>query len=283
MTIIDETNFTALGTEVSRGRLVLGDRLPELPARVDLVAVVWCHEGEASVLLNNQRRLFAAGDLLFITPSSLLAEADLARCRVSVVFVSRAELYRATLHHRAADLLQRLRTVPVTHLSPEGQRIAESFLQLTQILLAARQKSYSQEVLSMLADSYVYEILNLVADGMDATRPWSALFVAFIDMAENGHGRMRNVGDMAQHLCVSPKYLAHVVKENSGMTPTEWLDIFTLQAIVHQLRYTNRPLKEIASDMGFPNTSSFGTYVKHHLGITPAAYRRQHRTVEVSS
>lgn len=283
MTIIDETNFTALGTEVSRGRLVLGDRLPELPARVDLVAVVWCHEGEASVLLNNQRRLFAAGDLLFITPSSLLAEADLARCRVSVVFVSRAELYRATLHHRAADLLQRLRTVPVTHLSPEGQRIAESFLQLTQILLAARQKSYSQEVLSMLADSYVYEILNLVADGMDATRPWSALFVAFIDMAENGHGRMRNVGDMAQHLCVSPKYLAHVVKENSGMTPTEWLDIFTLQAIVHQLRYTNRPLKEIASDMGFPNTSSFGTYVKHHLGIAPAAYRRQHRTVEVNS
>lgn len=283
MTIIDETNFTAFGTEVSRGRLVLGDRLPELPARVDLVAVVWCHEGEASVLLNNQRRLFAAGDLLFITPSSLLAEADLARCRVSVVFVSRAELYRATLHHRAADLLQRLRTVPVTHLSPEGQRIAESFLQLTQILLAARQRSYSQEVLSMLADSYVYEILNLVADGMDATRPWSALFVAFIDMAEKGRGHLRNVGDMAQQLCVSPKYLAHVVKENSGMTPTEWLDIFTLQAIVHQLRYTNRPLKEIASDMGFPNTSSFGTYVRHHLGVAPAAYRRQHRTVEVSS
>lgn len=283
MTIIDETNFTAFGTEVSRGRLVLGDRLPELPARVDLVAVVWCHEGEASVLLNNQRRLFAAGDLLFVTPSSLLAEADLARCRVSVVFVSRAELYRATLHHRAADLLQRLRTVPVTHLSPEGQRIAESFLQLTQILLAARQRSYSQEVLSMLADSYVYEILNLVADGMESMGPWNALFLSFIDMAEKGRGHLRNVGDMAQHLCVSPKYLAHVVKENSGMTPTEWLDIFTLQAIVHQLRYTNRPLKEIASDMGFPNTSSFGTYVKHHLGITPAAYRRQHRTVEVNS
>lgn len=283
MTIIDETNFTTFGTEVSHGRLVLGDRLPDLPARLDVGAVVWCHEGEASVLLNDNRRSFAAGDLLFITPSSLLAEADLARCRVSVVFVSRAELYRTTLHHRAADLLQWLRRTPVTRLSAEGQRIAESYLQLTQILLAAGQRPYSQEVLSMLADSYVYEILNLVVDGMDATRPWSELFVAFIDMAEKGHGHLRNVGDMAQQLCVSPKYLAHVVKENSGMTPTEWIDIFTLQAIVHQLRYTNRPLKEIASDMGFPNTSSFGTYVRHHLGLAPAAYRRQHRTVEVSS
>lgn len=66
------------------------------------------------------------------------------------------------------------------------------------------------------------------------------------------------------------------------MTPTEWLDIFSLQAMVHQLRHTDRPLKEIAADLGFPNTSAFGTYVKHHLGVAPAAYRRQNRALGVS-
>lgn len=90
MNIIDETNFTTCGSEISRGRLVLGDHLPDLPVRFNVRVVVWCHQGEASVVLDDQRRSFASGDLLFITPASLLSVADLSRCQASVVYVSRA-------------------------------------------------------------------------------------------------------------------------------------------------------------------------------------------------
>ena len=34
-------------------------------------------------------------------------------------------------------------------------------------------------------------------------------------------------------------------------------------------------IKTIASDLGFPNASSFGTYFRHHIGLSPAAYRKQ--------
>ena len=34
-------------------------------------------------------------------------------------------------------------------------------------------------------------------------------------------------------------------------------------------------IKEVSHQLGFPNTSFFGKYVKEHFGMTPIQFRRQ--------
>ena len=79
---------------------------------------------------------------------------------------------------------------------------------------------------------------------------------------------------MADRLCVSPKYLARIVRVNSGMTPSQWMDEYTMREIVRELRRTDKSMKDISMSLGFPNPSSFGTFFRKHAGMSPASYRQ---------
>ncbi|MBR1769111.1 MAG: AraC family transcriptional regulator, partial [Bacteroidales bacterium] len=50
---------------------------------------------------------------------------------------------------------------------------------------------------------------------------------------------------------------------------------YTLNAIKEKLRYSEKSIKEICSEMDFPDASFFGKFFKQHTGITPLQYRKQ--------
>ena len=79
----------------------------------------------------------------------------------------------------------------------------------------------------------------------------------------------------ADELCITPKYLSVVCKNNSGKTASEWITEHLLEDIRYYLRQTDMSIKEVSHQLGFPNTSFFGKYVKEHFGMTPIQFRRQ--------
>ena len=58
--------------------------------------------------------------------------------------------------------------------------------------------------------------------------------------------------------------------------PSDMIQLFTLKAIEHRLRFTDMTIQEIANDLKFPNASFFGTYFKEHTGMTPMEYRKKY-------
>ena len=87
----------------------------------------------------------------------------------------------------------------------------------------------------------------------------------------------RTVEYYVTRLNISSKYLTVICKKNSGKTANQWIQEYTLSAITHYLRTTEKSIKEISFLLGFLNTSFFGKYVKDHLGFSPLEYRRQNR------
>ena len=83
----------------------------------------------------------------------------------------------------------------------------------------------------------------------------------------------------AEHhrLYVSPKYLSAICKAESGKTANQWITEYTLEDIRYQLLFTNHSIKEITHQLGFPNTSFFGKYVRQHFGTSPKALRDHSR------
>ena len=73
------------------------------------------------------------------------------------------------------------------------------------------------------------------------------------------------------------RYLATVVRESSGKTPLEMIHRYTANMIAQHLRSTNLTVKEICTELEFPNESFFGRFVKKHLGCSPREYREKMR------
>ena len=101
----------------------------------------------------------------------------------------------------------------------------------------------------------------------------SELFTEFFRLLTNNYKQQRSVMYYAEQMCLTPRYLSRVVKEFSGRSAAEWINIFVVAEIQYQMRYTMRSVQQIAYDMNFPNQSFFGKYFKAHVGCSPKVYR----------
>jgi transcriptional regulator GlxA family with amidase domain len=58
-----------------------------------------------------------------------------------------------------------------------------------------------------------------------------------------------------------------------GLTPHAYLVEVRLQAARRMIERTDRPLADIALDVGFAHQSHMGSALRKHLGMTPSQYR----------
>ncbi len=279
--------------QISPGRLSVIEKMDgnrsqefELPIRFEIAAIVYCHQGKADITINDISLSMDSDELLFITPGSVVERfSDVSgNCETSILMISDAGHFRSTvIDRRLWNVLVHLRRYPIIRVEPQEKQIAASCLELIHLMFNYQSDAlYTEQVLSSLADAFMYEILNVVSSRIPPGNSKGKMngqrvFLDFIDVLNASEGRIRSVEEMADKLCVSSKYLARVVKSNSGMSPSQWLDEYTMRAIVHELRHTERSMKDIAQYMGFPTASSFGTFFRKHAGVSPAAYRQKNR------
>ena len=124
-----------------------------------------------------------------------------------------------------------------------------------------------------------YELAAIISPLIEDRKPAVAqrqgelLFRKFIKLLSSYEATDRSVKGYAEKLCVTPKYLSTVCKSVSGKTALEWIHDFLADSITHKLKYTDVSIKEIADELGFPNISFFGKFVKSRFGVSPKEYR----------
>ncbi len=75
---------------------------------------------------------------------------------------------------------------------------------------------------------------------------------------------------MTSHGCNLP-----TTKTRPWRSPLDHIHETTVNTIRQQLRYSNKTVKEISTELDFPNLSFFGKFVKAHLGMAPTEYRQK--------
>lgn len=133
-------------------------------------------------------------------------------------------------------------------------------------------------VINKLCEGMMCETLNCYAKRIhgslnsQCSRGY-ALFYRFIVAVENNFKQERSVSSYADMLCVSPKHLSAVVKEVSGRTAGEWIDLYVVAEIKRLLMSTDLSIQEISCKLQFVNQSFFGKYFKSHTGMSPREFR----------
>lgn len=254
--------------------------------RMGDILLVFCGEGSLRINLNGKEQQLNSMEALVCLPSTLLSNAVKSPdFKGGMVFVSKHLLQTST--SSAYDQLGKffyLKENPIISLNEACIQTSQMYLNI--ILEKIRQKDapYQKEIINSLMRAYLFELLSCIDlntspdDGYPRSFSQGERLVKdFLQMLGSDEVKQRFVTDYASRLCVTPKYLSAVCKNVTGKTASHWIDEFVVLEARHLLLNTDKTIKEIAQQLGFPNLSFFGKYIKAQLGTSPTNFRMSAR------
>ncbi len=81
------------------------------------------------------------------------------------------------------------------------------------------------------------------------------------------------ISDFANLLNLSPAYLSDLLKHESGHRWHEYIQSKRIMIAKSWLRQSDKSIKEIAADLGYPSTEYFSRLFKKLTGLSPSEYR----------
>lgn len=84
-----------------------------------------------------------------------------------------------------------------------------------------------------------------------------------------------SLDELAKQVHLSPSRLAHLFQQQVGMSPRQFHERGRLEQACHLLQYSNLPVKEIASELGFANAYHFSRRFSQQIKVSPRVYRQQ--------
>jgi AraC-like DNA-binding protein len=82
------------------------------------------------------------------------------------------------------------------------------------------------------------------------------------------------IQELAHRCQVSHNHFTRILKQQTGETPAIWLRKLRTKRAKELLRYSNLPIKVIASEVGYPDLQHFNKVIRQQFGASPTEIRR---------
>ena len=231
------------------------------------------YDGHVVQLQKNDLFLY----MVHSTAANFMASSDF-NCRQ--IWFGRAELFNTDMSN--------LKLNPVVHLKGDDIKLCDTYFQLLRDRMKFSTSVLTPDIVRMLFGTILLEMLSIMRrnaeqvaeevqhEDINSSLHKKRIIDDFMRLVEESDGRIRRVDEFASQLNVTPKYLSTILKEVMNRRPSTYIQLYTLKAIEHRLRFTDMTMQEISHDLNFPNPSFFGKYCKEHLGMTPLEYRMKY-------
>lgn len=109
-----------------------------------------------------------------------------------------------------------------------------------------------------------------IQDSAVYTHPYVNKIQEFI--LKNLHKDLQ-IGEIAEILSVTPNYLSALFRKNTGKTIQAYMTEEKMKYAEQLLLYSERPISEISSSIGYSSQSYFGKVFKNFSGYAPSEYK----------
>lgn len=82
------------------------------------------------------------------------------------------------------------------------------------------------------------------------------------------------LGNMAIEFQLSISYLSRFIKDQTGVTFTQYIQDLRMEDVKKQLRKTDQPISKIITQVGYKDVANFTRKFKQVVGVTPGQYRK---------
>lgn len=251
-----------------------------LPKKNTKVVSVVCLSGSARFTLDMREIVLPAKSISVLLPGHLIESYSTSDDFKGFMITSSQRNFESFLPVMSKLFLCSMfyRDNPVIELDDRELENQILFHDLLQNKLNEELDTFNRLVVNRLVEGIFCETCNIFFKRLNMNfsarcNRSETLFYRFIVDIESNFKTERSVSFYAEKLCVTPKHLSSVIKEISGRTASECIDLYVVSEIKRLLATTDMNIQEISCSLNFANQSFFGKYFKTHTGYSPREYR----------
>ena len=258
--------------------------------RLNMLFVAYCREGRAQMNINGKSHMAYKGNLIICNGMQVLSNTmfsyDFA---VDVLCISNRRVDEI-IHtdNKAMDTFLYVNDNPILQLSEEEYAVYATYKDIFERKLHMRRHEYFNRSFDAMLTAAIYDFLAIIQrqrqdrglalpDTAESSDHAKAMVRKFLLLLVEDDSRHHSVKYFSDQLCITPKYLAAICKQQTGKTPSRWIKEQLIEKIRSMLVNTTLSSKEIAQRLDFPNPSFFGRFVRQHLGCTPIEFRKRNK------
>jgi len=125
-----------------------------------------------------------------------------------------------------------------------------------------------------LAMNALEEIILLISNEDTSNKHMDPRVKEVLTLLSQRYMDSHQVEDLAQMVCLSPSRLTHLFKEQVGESIVSTLLKYRLKQAEKKLAFTERPITDIALDVGFNSPDYFTRQFTKYFGASPSQYRK---------
>lgn len=239
----------------------------------DLLELLFVRSGTGVYIVDEKRYPIREGDLIICNAGTLHDEDPACSVDLNTLCVAVTDLHIPGLPPN------HLIDGAYTPIFPTGEfSDMIGYLMMSIYTLLANDPVGSGEACQYLTLALVSKLLVIIRDYCaqhgDTLLKRTDIIVAQVKSFINTHfDEDFSLQDMADAIRVSPYYLSHVFKEETGYSPKQYLLRRRLGEAQTLLISTRRAVTDIALEVGFGNPSHFNSMFSKYIGMSPSRYR----------
>lgn len=246
------------------------------PIRLGAFTISLCLNGHITTDINMIRYDVQPGDMVITLPKDIIEHKDVSSDIRGIFFIV-SQRFIEEAFPKIGEILPiflYIQKYPKIELTANQcfniQQFYDFFIQRLK-----DQSVYRDKMISSILQALIYYITGLLinSDKREKKERKEELLSKFIQLIIKHYKENRTLDFYAEKLFISTKYMSDIIKKTSGLTAHDWIDRYTILEAKILLRSTNKTIQEISNELNFPNHSFFSKYFKHHMGMTPKAYR----------
>jgi len=245
----------------------------------DCYAVCWIRDGVKGIKINDSVYTNVSNAIFFLNPTYdwEILKKDTSAFSGYVLLIPKQILNNPifkNLHITEVRLFNK-DEIPKINLSPGIELRVQSILEMLDELISTNLKHREEAILSLLNTFFVYcdgkcNIKSVITDN----NAKSALVYKFKKSIDRNVTQYHEVGYYANSLHISDKYLNECVKEVLGVNAKQLIDEQLVMRSRHDLKFTDKTIKEVGYGLGFSSPDYFSFYLKKMTGLTPSQIRK---------
>lgn len=254
--------------------------LPSQPHHSPFVVAAYCQRGHGTGRINTRTYNLEEGGLFIVLPGQITELVELSDDFEATYLLMTDSFTESLSIGNTFNLRNIIQSHPYKLLSVPAREALEDYLRMVRNTITIEANPNRLEIVQLITRAFFLGLgyfLHEKDGASESDSRQTKLTSEFLELVEANYREHRDLKFYAERMGLTPKYISTVVKASSERSATEWIERYVTLDAIAQLTSTDRSIKHIAYDLNFPSLSFFGKYFTRVVGISPAAYRAEHK------
>lgn len=250
----------------------------DYPFKIDVTTAVICLKGRTRGRINLKPYETTAPCLIVILPDQILEYEHISDDFEALFIVMSSRFTESLNIEERFPAFLSIQKNPYVPLNEAELEALTDYYRMIRRTIASRENPHCLEIARLLTKAFFYGFgynIHVRQQDEEQKKPRQQMLAEkFLGLVQANYHVERNLGFYANELCLTPKYLSKIVRENSGISASDWIDSYVITDAKALLKSTDMTVQQISDRLNFPSQSFFGKYFKRVTGISPRDYKK---------